>query len=278
MKKIIWISSYPKSGNTWVRYLLANYFFNTEMVFDKNIIRYISKFSLTENEKNFYTGNKLNLDKLAKFWVPAQEKLNVVDGQVTFLKTHNANISLGKNNFTNEKLTIAVIYIVRDPRDVVVSGANYFDSSYDEVIDNMCNKKFCTFRNKVDQSNIDVVSTWDVHFRSWINKMPNIPKILIKYEDLIKDTEYVFMNTIRSLSKILNFQIDEQKIQFCIENSKFEKLSTMEDKDGFKENLGSHQKFFRKGKIGEYESKMTKNQINFINDRFFDLMRYLKYL
>ena len=278
MKKIIWISSYPKSGNTWVRYLLANYFFNTEMVFDKNIIRYISKFNLTENEKNFYTGNKLNLDKLAKFWVPAQEKLNVVDGQVTFLKTHNANISLGKHNFTNEKLTIAVIYIVRDPRDVVVSGVNYFDTSYDEVIDNMCNKKFCTFRNKVNQSNIDVVSTWDVHFRSWINKMPNIPKILIKYEDLIKDTEYVFMNTIRSLSKILNFQIDEQKIQFCIENSKFEKLSTMEDKDGFKENLGSNQKFFRKGKIGEYESKMTKNQINFINDRFFDLMRYLKYL
>lgn len=248
------------------------------MIFDKNIIKYISKFKLTENENNFYIGNKLNLDKVAKFWVPAQEKLKVVDGQVTFLKTHNANISLGKHNFTNENLTIAVIYIVRDPRDIIVSGVNYFDTSYDEVIDNMCNKKFSTFRHKENKSNIDVVSTWDIHFRSWINKMPNIPKILIKYEDLIKDTEYVFTNTIRSLSKILNFQIDEQKIQFSIKNSKFEKLSTMEDKEGFKENLGSNQKFFRKGESGEYESKMTKKQINFINKRFFDLMKYLKYL
>ena len=279
MKKIIWISSYPKSGNTWMRYLLAHYFFNNKMVFDKTIIKYIDKLHLPEDIHNKYIGNKLDVSHVAKYWIPSQEKLEVVNGQVTFLKTHNANISIGKNNFTNEKLTVAIIYMVRDPRDIVVSEKNYFGSNYEKLIDNICNKKLHTIYDEDNKSNLDVVSTWDIHFKSWMNKMPNVPKILVKYEDLIENTESVFKNVINSLSKILNFQINHDKIRFSVENSKFDKLSKMEDDEGFEENIGDNpKKFFNLGKIGEYKNEMTNAQINLINDKFSDLMKYLKYL
>ena len=108
--------------------------------------------------------------------------------------------------------------------------------------------------------------------------MPKIPKILIRYEDLISNTEKIFKETILFLSEILKFQIDEQKIKFSVENSKFEKLSKMEDEEGFKENLGNAQKFFRKGEINQYQNILTKGQIEIINKKFKNEMEYLKYL
>ena len=61
-KKIIWISSYPKSGNTWMRYLLANYFYNLSKKFDPQIIKYIEKFQIDYNlKKNLF--QKENLGK-----------------------------------------------------------------------------------------------------------------------------------------------------------------------------------------------------------------------
>ena len=63
MNKIIWISSYPKSGNTWMRYLIANYFFNSERKFDQKIIKSIKKFPIDDLikkiEKEFYAEMKL---------------------------------------------------------------------------------------------------------------------------------------------------------------------------------------------------------------------------
>ena len=108
--------------------------------------------------------------------------------------------------------------------------------------------------------------------------MPNLPKILIRYEDLIQSTENVFKDTIIFLSKILKFQVNEQKIEFSIQNSNFKKLSKMEDEIGFKENSGIGTKFFRKGEVGQYFNELTKKQISILNKRFEKEMKFLKYL
>jgi len=278
MKKIIWISSYPKSGNTWMRFLLANYFFNHKMEFDRKIIKYIDRLHFPDAISKRNKENKLDFNQIAKFWIPTQEKFKVENGQVAFLKNHNANISIGGNKYTNENFTIAIIYVVRDPRDVVVSGHNYFGSDYGKLINSICHDKFFTILDEKDKGNLEVISTWDTHFKSWTQTMPNIPKIIIRYEDLISNTEKVFKETIVFLSKILKFQIDDQKIKFSVENSKFEKLSKMEDEKGFKENLGSAQKFFRKGETNQYQNILTKGQIEIINQKFKNEMKYLKYL
>ena len=276
MKKIIWISSYPKSGNTWMRYLIANYFFNNNMKFDPYIIRYIDGLEFPKEINRLNKNDKHDVKHISKFWIPAQERFKVHNGQVAFIKNHNANLSVDGRSFTNEKYSVAVIYIVRDPRDIIVSGHHYFGSDYDKLIYDICNEEFFTIHN--NSGNLQVLSTWDMHFKSWIHKMPNLPKILIRYEDLIQNTENVFKDTIIFLSKILKFQVNEQKIEFSIQNSNFKKLSKMEDEIGFKENSGIGTKFFRKGEVGQYINTLTKKQIFILNKRFEKEMKFLKYI
>ena len=278
MKKIIWIASYPKSGNTWMRFLLANYFFNHDMVFDPTIVKHITSLNFPKEISKLNERNKLDINHISKFWIPAQNNLQVHGGDVTFLKTHNANISVKGKSFTNENYTIAVIYIVRDPRDVIISSHNYFGSDYDKLINDICYDKYFTILGDIDKGNLQVLSTWDVHVNSWIQKMNSVPKIIVRYEDMIKDTDKIFRNTVNFLAKILNFHVNEQKLKFSVKNSKFKKLSNMEDEIGFIENGNVDKKFFRKGKIGQYKDILTKSQIDQINQKFMKEMSYLKYL
>ena len=95
MKKIIWISSYPKSGNTWVRYLIANYFFNKDKIFDQSIIENIKKFPDSLNSYKHIINQKKeellnNPYNISKYWIKSQEQMEVQKGNITFLKNHNA--------------------------------------------------------------------------------------------------------------------------------------------------------------------------------------------
>ena len=78
MKKLIWISSYPKSGNTWVRYFLSNYFYNREKTdFDFDILNKIDKFPPQKYLKEQVDKNELvkNAYNISKYWSPAQENI-----------------------------------------------------------------------------------------------------------------------------------------------------------------------------------------------------------
>ena len=105
MNKIIWISSYPKSGNTWMRYLIANYFFNSERIFNQKIIKNIKKFPMDVLLKKISTKNELieNPYNISKYWIKSQELMKIKKGNVAFLKNHNALVSINKQDFTNEK-------------------------------------------------------------------------------------------------------------------------------------------------------------------------------
>ena len=123
MKKIIWITSFPKSGNTWMRYLLANYFYNNSEKFNPKIISKIEKIHLPKDMPVRNNEGKLSINNVSNFWIPAQEKLQ--HGDIKFIKNHNANLKIQNNNFTKEQLTLAIIHIVRDTRDVVISSLEY---------------------------------------------------------------------------------------------------------------------------------------------------------
>ena len=128
---IIWIASYPKSGNTWVRLFLESYFSNV-----KNNFRFGGFPELEDLEKlNFdYT----NLNEIIKNWKTLQEVRNL-DGRINLLKTHNALCTVGEYTFTDKTNTLGAIYLVRDPRDIAVSYANHLGLSFDEVIKTMLN-------------------------------------------------------------------------------------------------------------------------------------------
>ena len=281
MKKIIWVSSYPKSGNTWMRFLISNYFFNIENEFnfqiaDKNILMF-PQLSLMKKivDKKFLKENPFNI---SRYWIDLQKNVNIEGGNVVFFKNHNALISIEKNDFTNMDLTLGAIYIVRDPRDVVISYAHYKNESYDKIISDLCDDKLFYNINSIDNyPYIEILGSWNYHYKSWKYGMPDMPRIIIKYEDLLKDCVGQFNNTIDFLSKILNHKKDNSRVQFSVENSEFSLLKKSEKKFGMKTNDGNGL-FFISGKAGQWKDLLNISQINKIENSCRQGMRELNYL
>ena len=284
MKKIIWISSYPKSGNTWLRYLLGNYFYNSKNIFNYNIIQNIDKFPSEKYFKNLDNLAKLKIFKnpklISNYWIDAQNNINKEVKDFIFFKTHTPLIVLDKNYFTNENLSLAIINIVRDPRDVVISYANFTNKSIDETIDFITTKKLFIRSAKNKQSlDFDMLGSWSLHYTSWRDGLTDIPRILIKYEDLLENTNLQFLNVINFLSKILNIEVSKEKIEFSVKSSKFSTLSKWEQDAGFYENSNRNKKnFFNIGKKNQWKSKLTSTQIQKIEKNFQKEMKQIGYL
>ena len=282
MNKIIWIASYPKSGNTWLRYFLGNYYFNNKDNFQPEIIKNIKKFHLDKEliKSKFHNQDFIkNPYNVSKSWIESQKKLEIKKGNVVFLKTHNALINIENNEFTNSDLTLAIIYIIRDPRDVVVSYSKYRHLDYDKTIEHMIGSKVNIpfVRDAKDASNIEITGSWAFHYNSWKDGISVIPRIIIKYEDLLSNSEKIFTNIIKFLSNIMKLEVNYKKIKSSNNLSKFTKLKNFEEKNNFFEN-NSSENFFRIGKSGNWKKELNKDQIKKIEDSFKIEMINLGYL
>ena len=256
---IIWLASYPKSGNTWVR-LFLDYLIQYEDGFDINK-NTIGQFPIRKNFEDL-TDNINDQDEFAKYCIKAQEKLNS-ENKIKIFKTHNAywNWGKGKYTFTDEINTLGVIYIVRDPRNVLTSVLNYFHKeNYEQAI------KFLG-ENKVlggDDSEIGlptIIGSWSNHYKSWKKFKKNY--LLIKYENLLENPLEEFSKITEYLEIHTDFKFQKEKILESIENCSFKNLSNQEDKFGFndnsKRNKKNNQKFFNLGPNNKWQ--------NILNDK-----------
>jgi len=282
---IIWISSYPKSGNTWIRSLLASYLFSKDGVFNFRLLKNIKQFS-TEfyDQRNIKELSKQG--EISKNWIPAQKEINK-DKKIHFLKTHNALCTINGNSFTDKFNTKGVIYVVRDPRNVITSLVNHYEISIDEALDFIINKRKIIFpissnKNKAKMGDFNFLSDWASHYNAWKNI--NFCSIkIVKYEDIMFDTKKTFMSILKYLSKHMDINLDERKILNSIETTSFEKLSEMEDKDGFDESITSRRnnkkvKFFKLGKNNMWKNLVDRKIIKEIELRFKNEMNELGYL
>ena len=278
MGKIIWISSYPKSGNTWVRYLLANYFYNPSRIKNANIIDNIKKFNINDKFKKISNLEdiKKNPFHISKYWIPSQENLIKNNKSNFFLKNHNSLIRIGENNFTRKEFCLATIYIVRDPRDVAVSFAHFSNLNYDMTIDKLLSEELFASVDNDNPWNIEIIGSYKFHYNSWKNGIMNVPFIIIKYEDLINDTYGQLLRIISFLCKILNFNINHEQLIFSVYNSSFETLKKFEKENKFKEK-GKSNRFFRKGKYNDWVYELNQSQISRIERTLSKEMDILSY-
>ncbi len=271
---ILWLASYPKSGNTWIRCLLSSYYYTKKGNFEFSLLNNISQFP---TEKNFYEYK----DKIkkpfdtAKYWLIEQEKINK-NNKLTFLKTHCAYATINEFNFTNSRNSIGAIYIIRDPRNLINSLKNHFQLSYEEAYEFLIKKRnsLSTIKENKNSLNFQPLGSWDFHVNSWTNNK-DFPVIKIRYEDLINSTFETFKKIIYFINKISksNMGFNREKAINCIKNTKFEKLKKMEEKQGFEEarineKTGEKVKFFYLGKENKYNEILNKKLIDKINDTF----------
>ena len=116
---IIWLASYPKSGNTWIRSFLNSLLFTKSGEANLNKLKNIYQFPVRSQFKDI-SSNLDDLKELSKNWIKAQEKINE-EKKVKIFKTHNGLYKIEGNSFTDTNNTLGVIYIVRDPRSVITS-------------------------------------------------------------------------------------------------------------------------------------------------------------
>ncbi len=279
MDKIIWIASYPKSGNTFLRFLISSLIYSDDGNFDFDIIKNIRQFDIYKYfsfVENLNYADSKNLDKLdiiSKYWLEAQKKFFNVEKKFIF-KTHSANLKVNGYNYTDENRTLGLIYIVRDPRDIVISYSHHTGTSIDYNINKLFDNKVTLLNSK---RRIKVIlSRWDTHIKSW--SLLNVKKYIIKYEDLINNTEKHFLELIDFIRKDLKiqFKLNSKKFNNIITNTSFKKLQENENIIGFDEVYKG--KFFRKGLSKQWENILSEDQNIKIKKEFYITLKKFNYI
>lgn len=277
---IIWLASYPKSGNTWLRSLLASYYFSKDGTFDFSLLKKIDSYPSADYFRE-YKDNFFSPESTSKYWIIEQEKINK-DKKVHFFKTHNAMLKINGNSFTNENNTLGAIHIVRDPRNIISSIANHYSITKDEALD------FLTTENKGIVQKVDnrylgfnAICSWNFHEKSW-SECNKFPVLTIRYEDLQNEILKTFKKVITFIIGLTNskdsFNLDKAKktIQSC----SFKNLSKLEDEKRFDEAVinkknNNKVKFFNLGVENRYQNLLNKDLIDKANLKFQDnLVKY----
>ena len=282
----IWLASYPKSGNTLVRSLLSSYFFSEDGIYNFELIKNIKQFP---NIKLFELigVNIENEVEVVKNYIKAQEFINK-ENSVQFLKTHSCLFNINGNAFTNLKNSLGVIYIVRDPRNVVTSYANHTNVSTEIAADHLINlhQMGGDTDNKLNAEKTRVYTgTWNFNYNSWKSFKSTGRYLLIKYEDLIFKKEEVFLKILKFIHKLkkVKFELNEEKFNKTITSTSFNEMKNLEKKIGFfeaKTNKVTGEKipFFNLGEKNDWKKILDPNIRKDIEKAFKKEMIELNYL
>ena len=276
---IIWLASYPKSGNTWVRMFLNSLIFTSDATVNINNIK-LGQFP----NRRYFQDITNNIDDVKEFIQNcnyAQSKLNL-DNKIKFFKTHNAFWKIGQHHFTDDENTRGIIHIVRDPRNVITSIKNHYDhKNYEEALKFMKDEnKIIGVKGSTNEEDLPTpISSWKLHYKSWKNLINfKSEYILIKYEDLLKDPISQFTNITAFIEKISDIKFNERNIHKSIQNTKFENLKKQEELKGFKEKPKNSKKFFNLGPSNDWRNLLDKNTREKIETSFKNEMQDLGYL
>ena len=293
-KQIFWLASYPKSGNTLLRFILISLFFTKDGIFDFKSSKFISQFESTINiirNKEVFGNDFENIGNINIFYkyllkLQTKDSLGFKEDFI-FLKTHSGLFKINENPFTVVNNTRGIIYILRDPRDVSISWGKHNGVTIDRSIDFMNNdysnyiwpsleKDKHVFTDKTNPRTL--MSSWEKNVLSWTSLKWNIPMLILKYEDLVYDKLNSVNKIVDFFKKNYSFKFDnlEIKLNNIIKSTEFKILKKYEEKNGFSEAT-EHNRFFSVGKKNQWKEVLNENQIKKIEEKSKEVMRKFNY-
>jgi hypothetical protein len=270
-KKIVWLASYPKSGNTWFRAFLTallnpdnpgvdindmhpTTIASSRQLFDE--MAGVSSADLTPEE----------IDLLR----PLVYRQNAIESEETiYYKIHDAWAKLPNgNSLFPSDVTKAAVYIIRNPLDVVVSFAHHLSIDIDKTVAIMNNPEyaFCYRTDKLHNQLRQKLLTWSGHVKSWTDES-GLPVLVLRPEE-------TFTRAVTFIG--LSFTLPE--IETALEQSSFIRLKQQEEEKGFSEKSAHAASFFRKGIVDDWKSVLTQEQVRQIIDRHGEIMKRFGYI
>jgi len=244
---IIWLASYPKSGNTYVRAFLSAYYFSENGEFDFSQISMIDQFP----HEKFFKEKVNNISEASKQWVPIQREINN-DKKIRFFKTHSFLGNYQGNQFTTPETTLGAIYIVRDPRNVLSSLKNHYSFDDDTALKMIKDKTRSLMSNNGSHASLTYISSWSENYLSWFRNN-QFRRLFIKYEDLISNKYETFRDIIVFTNTLMNKVegVNKSKLQKAIETTNFDVLKKKElgeTFDGSESSFKNWRKFHSENK------------------------------
>jgi len=251
-KSIVWMASYPKSGNTWARIFLANYIANSKEPVPINNAHRVAMGDSIVKTYHMVAGREIDttdIDLTLKLRRLVLRGIVANNADINLVKTHNARTMARGVHLIPDDVTRSALYIMRNPLDMVLSYARHYGMTQDEAVYTVSHPDNA---NPPDFDNVtQFLGSWSDHVRSWTGKSA-YPVLVMRYEDLLADPHENFAKVIEHLG----MAVEPERLDRAIMFSSFKELSEQEKKQGFIEKSPQSERFFSKGTSDQWKTDL----------------------
>ena len=252
---MIWLCSYPKSGNTWARILFAFAKYGDAVDLEK-LVGNLIDYSPWEADRRWFDAvsgvpwAKVDGKTILAHRQAAQAAMEVASGPDALIKSHNRATSLQEVPLFPASTDHRAVHIVRNPLDVAVSLKHHMGMEEDVVLRIMTNTDMMARRTKTCAW--EHYGSWRTHTESWLNDAP-YPTLTIRYEDLAAHN----VEVLRAAFAHAGLNVPPEQVQGLFDGTAIGDLQTAEDKVGFDEIPSALKNFFRAGKTGAWKQELS---------------------
>ena len=274
MGNIVWLASYPKSGNTWIRAFLANLIANRS---DPVPLDELARYCDDEARPELFStvagkpSTDLSPGEIAELRPRVHAMIAANSRGTRFVKTHNYYGAFDGHPLHNAEVTAGAIYVVRNPLDVAVSMTHHFGLTVDEAIERLGNDDVATANDAMFV--MQLLGSWSFHVRSWAD-LASERILIVRYEDLLEKPAKHFAK----VAKLVGMGQDRARIDHAIRHAGFGTLSSLEKKHGFIEASDKATRFFRNGRMNQWREALGREQVQRIVDAHREQMARFGYV
>jgi hypothetical protein len=269
-----WVASYPKSGSTWLRLFLSAYFWGKGKV-DINGPKGRLYGDLNERAYGKLLNQatledcRLTPEKAMTIRPAALFQLSQMTGGDAYIKTHSANTRVMGCDQIPEYLTRGAIYVIRDPRSVLVSFAKYNGETIDQSVERMNDANSFI----VNRDLLHYLSDWSSHVLSWENTP--FETHIVRYEDMVQKSQETFEGIVRFLTG--DKEPNPSLLAASLMATRLEAFQAQEEVSGFRENKSNH-RFFGSGLLEGWKDVLSEAQAAKIVKKHHTVMSRYNYL
>lgn len=270
---ILWIASYPKSGNTWVRIFLENLFRDADRPVSINELNVVGFGDAHIPLYERIAGRPIaGMDDAAlhALRAPIQQHL-ATRGETSIVKSHNLLGEFEGRPLIHLEHTMGAIYIARNVFDVTVSLARHYNLTVGDAVEAICSPAMRT--PTTGAAVFQVLGRWCDHYRSWTG-VPGFTPLVLRYEDMKTKPMKAFERVVR----FLKLPAGRDRLARAVRFSSFEEVSRQERAGGFRERVREDQVFFHSGRTGGWRQHLTAEHVARLIEVHGDVLRELGYL